>query len=78
MVVSWLRCVVPFLTGYAGGWAGMFVVGYLWVRPAAERMKAEYPEGFVCGNVFLGPFLLGLAAGSAVGFWVGRRVCRRY
>ena len=77
MVVYLLRYGIPFLTGYAGGWAGMLAVALLVARPAAERMQTERPGETVCGNMFVGPLLFGLAVGVAGGFWAGRRICHR-
>lgn len=80
--MSWLRWCLPFVMGYVGVYvgvyAGAFAVGVVVARPAAERMRAEHPEGFVCGNMFLPPLMLGMVVGGGAGFCAGRRACNRF
>lgn len=76
MLTSFLRFCVLVLTTYAGGWVGMWVFSLIIIKPAVERMRAEDPDRFICGNMFLGPMLLGFVVGITGGFCVGHCICR--
>jgi hypothetical protein len=77
MVRSLLRGGVLLLATCSGGWAGLFLVAFLVIKPEVERQRTAQPGKFVCGTPFVPVLLGGQAAGCAGGYWAGRRICRR-